>query len=200
MPNIKHRFTGEEYIDAIYDERVKYKDYFHMKNLYIMLHEWLVEEGWATRDDKSWPEIFYLHRWTQTAGQEIRIWWRFKKTPTGSSYYQYWLDVDFLVIGLRPEDVIYKGEKYKANWGEVEVKLRARLIADYKHTWRNHWFLKHIHEIFRKRIFKRDLEMHKKELYRDIQRLQEAVKTYLNLKTYLPEPELQKSWEPGGYH
>jgi hypothetical protein len=199
MPKIVHRFSGEDIIDAVTQTRIKHKDYFHMKNLYIMMHEWLVEEGWASRSDKNWPETFYLHRWTQTAGQEVRIWWRFRKVPTGSSYYCYDLDVDFLVILLREAEVMHNGVKYKANWGDVEIKIWAKLIADYQHKWKKHWFLKHLQRLFFKRIFYKDLIKHKKELYRDTYRLQEAIKTYLNLRTYLPEPELERFWPEKGY-
>ena len=49
--------------------------------------------------------------------------------------------------------------------------------------------------VFYRRINKRNFEMHKKQLYRESYRLQEAVKTYFKLSTYLPEIEGQKFYE-----
>jgi len=65
---------------------------------------------------------------------------------------------------------------------------------DHEHRWDTHPILKHFHEPFKKRIFKRDMEMHRRQLYREVYRFQEAVKTYFKLRTYLPEPEGQQFW------
>ena len=118
-----------------------------------------------------------------------------KKNLTDSSYYMYVMDVDIKVILLRDVEVMHQGKKFKTNWGQPEIKIWARLVGDYNHHWRNHWFLKNINLLFHRRIFKSDMDMHKMDFYRDAYRFQEAIKTYLKLKTYLPEPELQK-WTP----
>ena len=34
--------------------KVKYKDVFHLKNLYVMMHELLWEEGWSGFEDDVW--------------------------------------------------------------------------------------------------------------------------------------------------
>lgn len=193
---IKHRYTEQDYMDAA-TFRVKFKDYFHLKNLYIMMHQWLIENTYATLEMEDFPETFYLQRETQQAGREIWVWWRMEKDPPthGSSYYKYVMDVDMKVILLRDVEVIHQGKKFKTNWGQPEIKIWARLVADYDHKWRKHWFLKNVNDVFHKRIFHHELEMHKIEFYREAYRFQEAIKTYLKLKTYLPEPELQK-WTP----
>lgn len=193
---IRHRYTNEDYEEAA-TFRVKFKDYFHLKNLYIMMHQWLIENMYATLKMEDFPETFYLQRETQQAGREIWVWWRMEKEPTthGSSYYRYFLDIDLKVILLRDVEVIHQGKKFKTNWGQPEVKIWAKLILDWDSKWKRHWFLKHINEVFHKRIFKNELDIHKVELYREAYRFQEAIKTYLKLKTYLPEPELQQ-WTP----
>jgi len=60
MAKIRHRYTGMRYEVIGDDVRVKHRDFFSMKNLYIMMHEWLVIEGWATRKDPDFPERLYL--------------------------------------------------------------------------------------------------------------------------------------------
>ena len=73
MPDVNNRYTQAEqdYLEPAFDERVKHKDFFHLKNLYTLLHEWLVEEGWGTRTDPDFGERLYLHRFTQQSGQEL---------------------------------------------------------------------------------------------------------------------------------
>lgn len=112
------------------------------------------------------------------------------------------MDIYFHVILLEETEIMHQGQKYKTNKGEVEVVVNASLEMDYMHEdgkgWRDNSFLKHFNDMFHKRLFKKDLEMHKHELYREAYRLQEAIKTYLQLKTYLPEQELQKFWPEKG--
>ena len=192
MANVKHRYGDKEYREVVFDSRIKHKDFFHMKHLYILMHEWLVEEGWATRHDVEFPEQLYLQREHQKAGRELWIWWRMRKVPSKNTYYRYDLDIDIHVILLKDVEVMHNNLKYKANWGEPEIKLFAKIVSDYQDKWKNHWLLKHFQTLFWKKIFFKDFEMHRKELYRDIYRFMEALKSYLKLKTYLPEPESQQ--------
>ena len=197
MAALKHTYTDRKFLEAA-TFRIKFKDYFHLKLLYIMMHEWLVDEKYATREDSDFPENFYMHRETQRSGTEKWIWWRLTKVPTDNTYYRYVLDLDFHVILLKEAEVMHKGTKFKTNWGEVEIKVWANLEGDYEHKWRDHPILKHFEELFRKRIFWADFQMHKNEFFREAYRFQEAIKTYLKLRTYLPEPELEEFYPPLG--
>lgn len=181
--------------------RIKHKDYFSMRGLYVVMHEWLVEEGWATRSDPEFPETFYLHRDTLSAGAELWIWWRVEKFPNNvfNSYYKYKMNIDFHVILLEDAEIIFEGQKFKANRGEPEIKVKATCVSDWQKTWAKHWLLKNFQELFWKRIFKNEFEMHKHELYREAYRFQEAIKTYMKLRTYLPEPELNRFFRRKDY-
>ncbi len=200
----KHRYQPPlgDYLEAA-NFRIKYKDYFHMKNLYIMIREWLIEEGFANRDDPAFPEEFYLQREHQKAGEELWIWWRFEKKAgegmhRGGSYWSYFLDVDFHIILLREVEVMHQGTKYKTNWGEPEITIWAKLMYDPEGKWRKSLLMSELHKLFFKRLFKKEFESHRLELYREAYRLSEAIKTFLKLKTYMPEPELQKWWPVHG--
>tara|TARA_Y100000310_G_C20698161_1_gene827206 strand:- start:364 stop:966 length:603 start_codon:yes stop_codon:yes gene_type:complete len=192
MTKVYHKYDDIDYIEVIEDTRIKHKDFFHMKNLYIVVHEWCIEEKWGPRFDSDFPETLYLHRFTQNAGQELWIWWRLIKTPTNNSFYQYVLDVDWHIILLEDTEVMYNGVKFKANTGEPEIKIYAKLVYDYQGVWKKHWFLKHFYQLFAKRMFLKDLYVHKREFHHELYRFKEAIKTYLKLKTYLPEPEGQQ--------
>jgi|TARA_Y100000031_G_C8070299_1_gene314811 hypothetical protein len=192
MPKVYHKYENTDYMTVIEDTRLKHKDYFHMKNLYVIAHEWVIEEGFSKRLDHHFPEDFYQHRFTQEAKQEVWIWWRLEKTPTSNSFYRYVLDVDWHILHLGDTEVMFNGMKFKANEGEPEFKIYAKLVYDYDGVWKKHWLLKHFYLLFAKRIFLKDLLVHKREFHHDLYRFKEALKTYLKLRTYLPEPEGQK--------
>ncbi|MDP2750220.1 MAG: hypothetical protein Q8O89_05285 [Nanoarchaeota archaeon] len=182
--------------------RVKYKDFFHLKKLYIMVHEWLVEFGWYSqvgfkaRDYSNWPEWFYLQRESQKRGTELWAWWRLEKTIEGVSYWRWKMDINWHGILIKDTQVMHKGVKFDTNWGVIEVAVKAEVVADPDGEWAKHWLLKNVNDLFRGVIFKNEMQRHKLELYREAYRLQEAIKSYLALKTYLPEPEAEAHFYP----
>jgi len=167
---------------------IKHKDYFNLKELYYNLHEWLIEEGYASRTDLTFPETMMLERITQESGKEIWLRWRNEKSPTNSKFYRYVLYTDWHIILLKSAEVMHEGMKFKTNWGEVEFSVDARVIGDYERKWQKSPIFNRILPLFWNRIFRKDILMHRKELYRDAYRFQNEVKEFLKLKTFLPEP------------
>lgn len=175
--------------------RIKYKDVFHLKNLYIMMHELMWEEGWNGYEGDRWHadiESLYsenvFQRGIHAGGKELWVWWRFRKNIEGkySGYFRYSLDIDFHGGCLQDVEVIHEGKKIKVNNGELEIFFRPKLEGDYKGTWNKHWLLKHFQDIYEKRILSADLEKLEKNLWRETYRMQSKVKAFLNLRTYVP--------------
>ncbi|MFH2027850.1 MAG: hypothetical protein ABIJ08_01815 [Nanoarchaeota archaeon] len=192
---------------SIDEIKIKYKDVFHLKNLYVMLHEYLYEEGWMgmpqaekgvskyASNAHSNIEKMYLEKFTQkglhSGGKEMWIWWRLYKMPDSkfSAYFRYRLDIDWHMVYVQDREVIHQGKKMKVQWAEIEMMLRGFIEADYKNEWENHWFLKHVQEMYENRIMSQELEKREKELWREIYRLQGVIKRYWNLRTFVPVPE-----------
>ena len=209
----KERLIGNAYTERItinaVNTRVRYRDNFHMKKLYIIMHDWFVEQAWIRRDDDpSWPEHYYLLRETQH-GTEMWIWWRFKKIPGAgeggsgtNNYYRYLLDIFWHVNGAKDVEVMHQGKKFKTNNADLEIVIQSRLEMDYQHEdkkgWRDNALLKHFNEVFHKRLFQADLQRHKHNLFRETYKLQEVVKNFLGMKLYMPEPEGQEFWPKHG--
>lgn len=198
LKEITHRFNkiSKNYIDAVPPGgiKVKQEDYFSMKNLYSLIREWAMDEGWTTRDESVFPEEFFFHR-EYTQGTELWIRWRFEKPAAPHvTYYKFMLDVDWHVLRLTPAEVSKNGKKYKADKGDCEVLIRGKVISDAQDTWKNHPILKHFETIFWKRIHKGIYGAYKRELYLQVNRLAEAVKNYMQISTYLPEEEGQQFW------
>src|SRR3989338_6930539 len=177
--------------------RVKYRDVFSLRNLYLMLHEMLLEEGWAGPDsskDGDDVEILYSENVYQKGihrgGKEMWFWWRLQKLPEGkySSYFKNFLDIDAHVVYLQNVEIVSQGKKMMAQNGEIELFFRAKIESDYSGEWEKHWFLKYMKPIYEKRIIHDEIEKREKELLRDAYRIQAKVKQYLQLRTFVPVP------------
>ena len=186
-------------IAAIPEFRVKYSDVFSLRNLYLMLNQMLLEEGWMGKDgdrDHGDMETLYSENVYQKGihrgGKEVWFWWRLFKNPEGkySGYFRNMLDIDAHIVYLQNVEVVHQGKKMNAQKGELELFFRARIESDYKEDkWENHWLLKHIKPIYEKRLLHKDTEKREKELWRDVYRLHANVKQYLQLRTFTPVPE-----------
>lgn len=197
---------GEE-VSHIPEFKVKYKDVFHLKNLYVMIHEYLTEEGFLDADQVQSAaeghiatEVLYMEKFIQKAihagGKEMWVWWRtFKKPHTKySGFFRFHLDFDFHVVYMQDLEVMHQGKKMKINKGEIEFFIRPRIIADYDNKWKNHWFLKYFRNIYINRIMHFEIERKEKELWREAYRFQGKLKRFLNMRTFIPVPE--PFWHP----
>ena len=178
--------------------RVKFNDVFSLRNLYIMLHELLLEENWKGKDgemDHSDIETLYsenvYQRGIHRGGKELWFWWRAEKFAEGkySGYIKNFLDIDAHVVYLQTLEVVHQGKKMNAQKGEIEMFFRAKIVTDYNKKWEKHGFLKYMQWIYEKRIIHTELEKREKELWRDVYRIQAKVKQYLQLRTFTPVPE-----------
>ena len=188
--------------------RVKYRDVFSLRNLYLMLHEMLLEEEWRGKDgeaDHSDIETLYSENVYQKGihrgGKELWFWWRASKFSEGkySGYIRNFLDIDAHIVYLQNVEVVHQGKKMTAQNAEIEMFFRAKLVTDYNKEWEKHKFLKYMQPIYEKRIIHAELEKREKELWRDVYRIQAKVKQYLQLRTFMPVPEpffpKQFGWE-----
>ena len=178
--------------------KVKYKDVFSLRNLYLMLHETLLEEGWKGYDgeqDHSDIEILYsenvYQRGIHRGGKELWFWWRAVKFPEGkySGFFRNKLDIDAHVVYAQNVEIIHQGKKMNAQNCEIEMFFRPKIELDYQHQWENHWLMKYFKPIYLNRIIHPELDKREKELYRDAYRIHAKVKQFLQLRTFIPVPE-----------
>ncbi len=178
---------------------VKYKDVFNLKNLYVMMHELLLEEGWLGWENNeegmqshSDLEILYSENVYQKGihhgGKEYWVWWRANKQwERSNNYFRFALDIDWHLVGMSDVEIVHQGKKMKSQKGELEIFFNAKLLSDIGLTWEKHPFLKHWKKIYEKRIIYADIEKREKELWREVYRIQSKLKAYLKLRTWMPE-------------
>lgn len=183
---IKHRYTGVEY-KTVTKFVVNYKDVFMFEDLYVLMYEWLVANGYATRADEKFPEKYYLDR-TGAAGKEVWIRWRCKKIPTSGvrNFWRFDLDIDIHVLGLKDVELVVENKKIKANKGEVEVEVVANLIFDASGEWSKNSLLKPFRNIYYKKIISKEKSQMEKMFYNEAFDFRDAISNYLKLETFLP--------------
>ena len=182
---------------------VKYKDVFSLQNLYVMMHEMLLEEKWLGFEDQETEltahsdiETLYsenvYQRGIHHGGKEMWVWWRAKKHHEArkSLYFLNTLDIDWHVATLQPLEIVHQGKKMKVVNAEIEVYIKARIISDVGHRWENHKLLRHIKRVYEDRIQHAHIEKREKELWREVYRIQSKMKAYLNLRIWAPSAEL----------
>ncbi len=175
--------------------QIENEDTFHLKNLYKLIHDWMDEEGfldlYGERHPDGTPEIFYLERIGSSGSREHRIRWRYLKTPRDSTYYRYFIKIDFLSINMKSIEVMHQGYKMKTDRGDLVIDVEAWLQLDYANSWDKNSFLKNkfIQRLFRNRIYKERVESQKVDLYKFTYRLQNIIKQYLKLKTLYEMPK-----------
>ena len=88
-------------------------------------------------------------------------------------------------------EVVVKGRKIKTNKGEVEMGIRAFIEKNYESKFDENKFLSQVKEIFTNRIYKKNLEQRKKELYQEVYAFNNFIKQWFKLKRYLPYEEIK---------
>jgi len=194
--HIFHRFEGRE-ASEVAKWLVNANDVFNWGHVYLMLHDWLVEEGWASSDDADFPEKYYLMRDVPGFGKEMWLRWQCEKVPEmyskdGAAPFTYAMDVVWHCLGVASTEVGWKGQKVKMSKGEIEVEVTAYVVIDKKKLWKGQ-FAK-IKEMLLKKQMRKVLEKHKKTVYDDAYRLRSLLSNYLKIESFQKEKEGAEPW------
>ena len=180
---IKHRFTELEPIE-IGKWKTVFKEKFNLAYFYQSLHDYLVEEGFADRDENKFGEVYYMQRENPNFGKESRIRWRCEWHPSFASkenkLFIYTLEFDWYFLGVKNTEGTYKGQKVEIQKGELELIVTARLIIDKDKALANSP-LKPIKKLLLGRLLKRQKEMHMKAVYDACYKTRDWVHAYFKM-------------------
>jgi hypothetical protein len=185
---------GNDFVVQVSEFELEYDNVFHMKNLYVLVHDWLLHEGFVapdTGDDKY--ESLYFQKVLGDGNVEHHIWWRACSAPDDSDYIKHFIRFDFQTLYLSSKKVDVGGKKYPTNSGDVIMRCSTYLVLDYNRKWRDHKYLKLIHRWFIQRIYRSRIESERKELWKLSYELQNNIKQYLKLKQ---PSDPQRSFNP----
>lgn len=175
---------------------VKTTNVFQMKWLYVYMHDWLIENNYAGTGDVNFPELQILERRTQNHGNETWIWWRPTKVIEGNKFWRRVINIDFHGVGMRQVEIMYKGKKIKADKGKFELLCQAKLEVDVGGQWRKSW-MGPFFELFWKRIFRKEINMYRREVQGDLKTIMDIGRTFHQLGPFAME---KVPWVPArGY-
>jgi hypothetical protein len=170
-------------------QSIKYEDVFNMKELYKAIRDWLITNQYVDAKSSEKMEKFYLEKHNVNGTREIWVWWRTDRSPHGSKYFRYHMNVDYHVLNMKDVEIMFQGQKIKAQKGEVEVMINCYLQTEAEFEIKKTflWFLANY---FRRKTYKKEIEVHKADLKEDFEKLQSFIKQFLELKSFLPKTEM----------
>ncbi len=181
--------------------KIKVKDAFSLGDLIKIMNEWRNEHNFVDREgsnDDNGQETVYSHKVTGGgAVLDLWMWWRYLKYPLGTnkdtSYVRYVLNVDLHFLGDNAEvEVMHKGKKVKLNKGEIEIEIKPFVEMDFRGEWKKEGLLKIFHDVFKKRVYKKEITNHIEYMYGELYKLHGAIKLFFNLPTFMPEEALSQ--------
>ncbi len=175
-------------VDALKRIRVKYKGVFNFREVYRDIQEWFQDKGFATPDTFKFQETQYQERrfssrMNRTAWVWIRLKSREEESAPGTAFYERHLDIEYHCRYLKNVDVMFEGKKFTMQKGEIEILFHSYLVLDPDGGWQKHWFLKHIMDLYIKRIWAKRLEVNINRLRSDTYYIQSHLKDFFKMKT-----------------
>ena len=165
---------------------------YNFLRFYIALHEWVFDENYTDGGDfdAKFPEKYYWESRSQTEGNEYWIWWRCKKmVPPGNKLFKRVIDLDIHGVGVKQEEIMYGGKRIKVNKGKFELIIRGKIEIDPGGKWRNS-NLSFLFDVFWKRIWRKELEMYRREVNEDVLKLHDFARDFMGLPTVKRRPHL----------
>lgn len=184
---IKHRMTGVDYIE-IGKWKTVFKEKFNLAYFYQALHDFLVDEGFADRNETKFGEVYYMQRENPNFGKEGRIRWRCAWNPPNVKHnlFTYTMDFDWYFLGIKNTEGTYRGQKVEIQKGELELICSAKLIID-KDSMLEKSSLKPIKKFLIERMLKKQREMHIKAVYDASAKARDWVHNYFKMPLLTPE-------------
>jgi len=150
----------------VYKEKLTQVGYWKYDEVYNMLFNWFKDHGFSLAETRYKEKL-------SGGGKEILIGWEASKKIT--DYFQYRIDLDWHILGMKDAEVEIDGKKTKTNKGELEIVFKGIMIKDYEKRWEDkplHKFMRGLYEnyIIRTTIteYENDLEDDTKDVIADL--------------------------------
>jgi hypothetical protein len=179
----------------VFRTEVKSTKPYNFGRFYDALHDWFYEENYTDGADPpegydaKFPEKYYWESRHQTMGNEYWIWWRCKKSIAGNKLFKRVIDLDIHGVGVKEEEIMYAGKRVKINKGKFELIIRGKLEIDPGGKWRSSR-LAFLFEVFWKRLWRKELEMYRRDVSDDVLKLHDFARDFMGLPTVARRPHL----------
>jgi hypothetical protein len=187
MTIIRHRYTDyDSEFSTIADYLVNYKHIFVLQEAYKLMHEWFIEQGYATRSDETFPEVFFLDK-EGKAGKEMWFRWRFTKSPLGGKMAEFWrydFDVDVHVMTLTKVETIINNQKVKVDSGEVEIQVKANLVMNWAKKIKKSSLMRPFKEVVKRYFLHSTRKRLEDDLYKQAYDFRDELNNFFNLEHF----------------
>lgn len=191
MPDLMFDPEDSLHNQFVAEFEIEHEEAFHLKNLYKLLFEWFEINNFTSLDNSDDKiETLYWQRVLENGNLEHHIWWRTHLIPNKNKYYKYFLKLDYQTLNMGKHKVQHKGQQLSTNKGDVIIRCKAYVMLDYTGKWREHSILKMFEKWFIKRLYKKQIDFLKTDLWLKTYKLQDTIKQYLKLKnpSQMPKP------------
>jgi len=178
---------------------LKIKDVYALKEFVKLCEDWFKDNNYiALQDEKevdySNYESLYTHKITGGGSvMDIWLWWRLIKYPPETtnpktSYIRYRLNIDAHFLGDSGDtEVMHRGKKIKLNKGELKLEISPFVEVEYKSEWPKQGSLKLMDYVFRRKIYKKELDEQFVYMYEQSYKFQMLLKQFFKLEGFMPK-------------
>ncbi len=163
---------------------VTYKGVFSFKEVYKVIHDYLVENGFVASGYPDYgsgadSDIFETQYVEKGAPKEIIIAWASKNEVT--DYYQWVINVDFQGTAISETEIMIEGKKVKMDKGEIKITLKGYLETDYQKKIKKHWLMKNFAKHYDEKIMAAEAKEEEGTLVFIYSKLHTLIKRYFKL-------------------
>jgi len=159
--------------DILFKTKVKHKGIFDFAELYRILHEWLIDQGYDL-NEKKYKEVVGAR-----GTRELEIEWEALRKV--SDYFRYLLEVKWHPIEMTDVEVEIEGVKKKMNKGQFEIEVKSTLIKDYEDRWASKPIIKFLRGLYDRYIIKDKIEQYETRLIGEMDEFVGQAKSFLAL-------------------
>lgn len=150
----------------------------------------LMQEQYVDESSPGFPETFFWLSHSAQEGDEFWFWWRPHKVLSPAwrpaNIWKYF-KLNFHGHKLKPMEIMHEGKKQKVYKGKFEVYVDAMLKIEPPQWGKQTPFKKAALEIFWKRLYRKNIEMFRKEVLDDAYKFQAYFKQIFRQQSFTPK-------------
>ena len=159
--------------EAVTSARVMFTGYLKLDEYYDYLHKLFVWLGYEVN------EVLYRHKERADGKKEIELVWECIKDV--DSYTRFKINVNLFIGGIVKAEVVKDGKKVKMEKCDTDLKLKAKVVKDYKNYFENA-FLKPFKYLYERVWYKATLDTWRGKLEEELIKIENEMKAFLNLQ------------------
>jgi len=129
---------------------LKYNGVIDFDNLYRLMHNWIVEQGYY------FEETLYKHKIPTLAGAEDHMVWSGWRKH--NEYAQYWINVYIILWEAKEIEVIKDGQKKKLTKAKMQIEMEGEVKLDYSKRFGGSKFANNLKNFLDKYILMQPME------------------------------------------